>query len=144
MDTDDLVLKHQAPVPLRLLSNVMALHWHSVNVNKMSTQLKLRPTNAGDIVLTFSLGNRCVQMFHCTRLFSHTLLLCGTTISCIMTSQVGVHRFLHRWFSSVSYQYQLIFKQPRIISIKWKCLSMPFNKYTTHVLWLFSFIFTNS
>ena len=36
----------------------------------------------------------------------------------------------------------LIFKQARNISIKCKCLSMAFNKYTTHVLWLFSFIFT--
>ena len=64
-----------APVPLRLFSNVMTLHWHNVNVNKMSTLLKLRPTNAGDIVLTFSPGNRCIQTFHWTRLFSHTLLL---------------------------------------------------------------------
>ena len=41
-----------APVPLRLFSNVITLHWHNVNVNKMSTLLKLRPTKAGDIVLT--------------------------------------------------------------------------------------------
>ena len=38
---------HQA---LRLSSTVMTLHWHNMNVNKMSTRLKLRPTNAGDIV----------------------------------------------------------------------------------------------
>ena len=67
-------LAASGPVPLRLFSNVMTLHWHNVNVNKMSTLLKLRPTNAGDIVLTFSLGNRCIQTFHWTRLFSHTLL----------------------------------------------------------------------
>ena len=66
---------HQAPVPLRLFSNVMILHWHNLNVNKMSTLLKLHPTNTSDIVLTFSLGNRCIQMFHWTRLFSDTLLL---------------------------------------------------------------------
>ena len=90
------------PVPLRLFSNVMTLHWHNVNVNKMSTLLKLRPTNTGDIVMTFSLGNRCIQTFHWTRLFSHTLLLLGTTILCIVTSQVGVDRFPHRYFASVS------------------------------------------
>ena len=45
------------------------------HVSKMSKLLKLRPTNAGDIVLTFSRGNWCIQMFHWTRLFSHTLLL---------------------------------------------------------------------
>ena len=38
----------------------------------------------------------------------------------------------------------LIFKQARNISLRWKCLSMPFNKYTTRVLWLFSFIITRS
>ena len=27
----------QAPVPLRLFSNVMTLHWHNMNVTKMST-----------------------------------------------------------------------------------------------------------
>ena len=64
-----------APVPLRLLSNVMPLHLHNVNVNKISILLKLRPTNIGDIVLAFSLGNRCIQTFHWTGLFSHTLLL---------------------------------------------------------------------
>ena len=63
------------PVPLRLFSNVMTLHWHNLNVNKMSTLLKLHHTNAGDIVLTFSLGNRCIQTFHWTRLFLHILLL---------------------------------------------------------------------
>ena len=63
------------PVPLRLFSNVMTLHLHNVNVNKMSTLLKLRPTNTGDIVMTFSLGNQCIQTFHWMRLFSHTLLL---------------------------------------------------------------------
>ena len=46
----------QAPVPLRLFSNVMTLHWHNMNVSKMSTLLKLRPTNASDIVLTFFPG----------------------------------------------------------------------------------------
>ena len=30
----------------------------------------------------------------------------------------------------------LIFKQAGNILSKWKCLSMSFNKYTTHVLWL--------
>ena len=64
-----------APVPLRLFRNVMTLHWHNMNVNKMSTLRKLRPTNAGDIVMTLSLGNRSIQTFHWTRLFSHTLLL---------------------------------------------------------------------
>ena len=64
-----------APVPLRLFGNVMTLHWHNMNVNKMSTFLKLRPTNTRDIVMTFSLGNRCIQTFHWMRLFSHTLLL---------------------------------------------------------------------
>ena len=49
-----------APVPPRLFSNVMTLHWHNVNVNKISTLLKLCPTNADDIVLTLSLGNRCM------------------------------------------------------------------------------------
>ena len=63
------------PVPLKWFSNVIKLHWHNVNVNKMSTLLKLRPTNTGDIALTFSLGNGCFQTFHWTRLFSHTLLL---------------------------------------------------------------------
>ena len=28
--------------------------------------------------------------------------------------------------------------------LKGKCLSMPFNKYTTHVMWLFSLIFTKN
>ena len=68
-------VRDQAPVPLRLLSDVMTLHLHDVNVNKVSTLLKLRPTNTGDIVLIFSLGNRCIQTFHWTRLFSPTLLL---------------------------------------------------------------------
>ena len=94
-----------APVPLRLFSNVMTLHWHNVNVNKMSTLLKLRPTNAGDIVLTFSPGNRCIQTFHWTRLFSHTLLLKGTTFLCIMTSHVGVDTFPRRCFSGVSHWF---------------------------------------
>ena len=66
---------NQGPVPLRLFSNVMTLHLHNVNVNKMSTLLKLRPTNTGDIVMTFSLGNQCIQTFHWMRLFSHILLL---------------------------------------------------------------------
>ena len=96
---------YQAPVPLRLFSNVMTLHWHNVNVNKMSILLKLRPTNAGDIVLTFSLGNRCIQTFHWTRLFSHKLLLLGTTILCIVTSQVGVDTFPRRCFSGVSHWF---------------------------------------
>ena len=100
-----LTCSDQAPVPLRLFSNVMTLHWHDMNVNKMSTLLKLRPTNAGDIVMTFSLGNWCIQTFHWRRLFSHTLLLYGTTISCIVTSQVGVGRFSHRCFSGVSYWF---------------------------------------
>ena len=38
----------------------------------------------------------------------------------------------------------LIFKQAWNISIKWKCLSISFNKCTTHILGLFSFIFTKS
>ena len=67
-------LIYQAPVPIRLFSNVMTLHWYKVNVNKMSTLLKLRPTNAGYIVLTCSLDNRCIQTFHWTRPFPHTLL----------------------------------------------------------------------
>ena len=48
----------------------MTLHLHNVNVNKMSTLLKLRPTNTGDIVMTFSLGNQCIQTFHPTELRS--------------------------------------------------------------------------
>ena len=81
----------------------MTSHWHNVIVNKMSTLLKLRPTNTGDIVMTFSFGNQCIQTFHWTRLFSHALLLQGTTILCIMTSQVGVDRFPRRCFATVSY-----------------------------------------
>ena len=40
----------------------------------MSTLLKLRPTNTGDdILLTVSLGTRCIQTFHWTRVHSQAL-----------------------------------------------------------------------
>ena len=56
---------NQAPVPLRLFSNVMTLHLHNMNVNNMSTLLKLRPTNTGDIMMTVSLGNQCFIGWDC-------------------------------------------------------------------------------
>ena len=45
----------------------------------MSTLLKLRPTNTGDIVLAFSLGNRCIQTFHLSELkdISAEVLIAG-------------------------------------------------------------------
>ena len=61
-------------IMLRLFINVIRIDWHKINVNKMSTLLKLHPNNAGDIVLTFSLRNQCIQTFHLMRRFSHTLL----------------------------------------------------------------------
>ena len=54
---------HQAPVPLGLSINGITLHWHNVNVNKMSTLLNLRPTNAGDILLTFPLATDVSKRF---------------------------------------------------------------------------------
>ena len=97
------------PVPLRFSCNVMTLHWHSVNVNKMSTRLKLRPTNASDIVLTFSLGNSTatdVSKSFIGRDCFHTHCCCREQNGlCIVTSQIGVDRFPHRCFSSVSYWF---------------------------------------
>ena len=95
-----------APVPPRLFSNVITLHWHNVNVNKMPTLLKLRPTNAGDILLTFSLSNRCIQTFHWTRLFPHTLLLYRTTVWYFVISQIGVDRLPQRCFRVFHIEFQ--------------------------------------
>ena len=127
-----------APVPLRLFSNVMTLYWHNMNVSKMSILLKLRPTNGGDIVLTFYLGNRCIQTRFIGRDCFHTYCRCREQPFHIL--------WRHRSESTSSHVecFILIFKQYRNISIAWKCPSMPFNKYTMHVLWLFCFIFTKS
>ena len=81
--------KDMFPIPLRLFSYVMTLHWHKVNVNKMSTLFKLHPTNADDIVLTFAFGNWCILMFQRLRMWSQMLLLQGTANS------LGVNTFSH-------------------------------------------------
>ena len=85
----------------------MTLHWHKVNVNKWSTLLKLCPTNADDIVLTFSLCNRCIQTFHWGKLCSRMFSLKRTTRSCIVTSQLQVETFPHRRFSITSDWYSI-------------------------------------
>ena len=91
------------PVPIRLYSNVITIHWHEIDVNKMFTLLKLRPTNADDIMLTFSLCNLCIQTLHWTRLCSHTLPLEETMKLCIVTSHLGAKTFSHRCFLGISY-----------------------------------------
>ena len=62
----DYIFRHQlpGPGPLRVCSHGTTLHWHKVNVKRMSTLLNLRPDNTGNIVLIFSRGNRCMRMFH--------------------------------------------------------------------------------
>ena len=77
-----------------------------MNDSRMKTLLKWRPTNAGDNVLTFALGNRCIQTFHWTRLV-HTQAAVGNHhfVHCDVTGrsrQVSTSMFLcvSYWFSS--------------------------------------------
>ena len=77
-----------------------------MNDSRMKTLLKWRPTNAGDNVLTFALGNRCIQTFQWTRLV-HTQAAVGNHhfVHCDVTGrsrQVSTSMFLcvSYWFSS--------------------------------------------
>ena len=136
-----MLIRDQATVPLRLFSNVMTLHWYNVNVNKINQHcwncVPLTPVTlwwhfplATDVSKYF-IGRHCFHYHCCCR--EQPFVHCDVTGR---SPQVSTSMFCECFI--------LIFKQAWNISIKWKCLSMSFNKCTTHVLGLFSFIFTKS
>ena len=116
----------------------MTLHWHNVNVKNMSTLLHLHPTNAGALCWHIPLATNVSKRFIGRDGF-HTHRCCRDIVHCDVTDR-------SRQVSTMMFSecFILICKQARNNLIKWKCLSMPFNKYTTSALWLFSYIFTRS
>ena len=119
----------------------MTLHWHNVNVNKMSTLLKFA---------SHQHRGHCDDIF-CWRPMYPNVSLDETVF--IHIAVVGNNHFVHchvtgrrRQVSTAMFceSFILIFQQVGNILNKWKCLSMSVNKYITHVLWLFSFIFNKS
>ena len=125
------------------------MSWHYIGTTWMSakcqhslTLLKFRPTNTGE--------------WHCADIFPWQPMYPNVSLDeTVFThiAAVGKNHFVYCDVTGRSRQVStsmffgcliLIFKQIRNISIKRKCLSMTFNKYTTHVLWLFSLILTKS
>ena len=90
VDTDGLALTQ-----LRLFSNLVKLHWHNINDNKISTVLKLHHTKASDIVLIFSLATdvskyfivwNCLHTHCCCRELRSHALWCHRLESTFSTS----------------------------------------------------------
>ena len=113
-------LSVQAPVPLRLSSNVMTLHWHNVDVNKMSTltlvTLCWHFPLATDVSKCF-IGRDCFHTHCCCR----EQPFCALWV--FVTSQIGVDRFPRQCFSSVSYWF----------SSKLKIFHLDENVYLCHL-----------
>ena len=102
-----------APVPLRFFSNVVTLHWHTVNVSKMSTLLKLRPTNGGDIVLALPLATDVSKRFIGRDCF-HTRCYCREQWFCALWRHRSEATCFHIKFFGC---FRMNFKQARHISI---------------------------
>ena len=129
----------QAPVPLRLFSDVMTLHWHNMSA-KCQNCWNCVPLTPVTLCWHFPVATDVSKCFIGRAGLTHI-------------AAVGNNHFVHCDVTGRSRQVStsmffecliLIFQQTRNISIKRKCLSMPFKKYTMHVLWLFSLIFTKS